>query len=76
MTLAACGSEAEVQRRRTYNAQLSGARMRVEHTFSRIKLTFRLLQSAWNLDLARLAPTVRACCLLANWLHRTRRLYR
>jgi len=58
-----------------YNARLSSARMRVEHTFSRIKHTFRLLQSQWNMPIERLPATVRACALLANWLHRTRGLY-
>lgn len=65
----------EIKRRREYNVELSSIRIRVEHTFSRVKHTFRLLEQQWPFDLHRLAPTFRACCLLANWLHRTRNLY-
>lgn len=73
---AAIGDPAEARRRRMFNARLSSERQRVEHTFSRIKHTWRLLQSTWNMSLERLPPTFRACCLLANWLLRTRGLYR
>jgi hypothetical protein len=65
----------EAARRREYNVRLSSERIRVEHTFSRIKHTWRLLQSTWNMRLGRLPPTFRACCLLSNWLLRSRRLY-
>ncbi len=70
------GPVAERQRRKAYNAALSSQRQRVEHAFSRIKHTWRILQSTWNMPLARLPATFRACALLANWLHRTRGLYR
>jgi hypothetical protein len=55
--------------RKEYNHRHSNARIRVEHAFSRVKHTWRLLQSQWRFPLARLPPTFRACCLLANWLH-------
>ena len=75
LTLAKAGTAAEQARRLLFNQQLSAERQRVEHTFSRLKHTWRLLQATWNMDLARLAPTFRACCLLCNWLHHTRNLY-
>ena len=75
LTPAVAGSAAEAARRRAYNVALSSARQRVEHAFSRLKHTFRLLQATWNMPLERLPKTFRACCLLANWLARTRQLY-
>jgi hypothetical protein len=66
---------AEAARRRAYNVALSSARQRVEHAFSRLKHTFRLLQASWPMAVERLPKTFRACCLLANWLGRTRQLY-
>ena len=67
---------AERARRMAFNARLSSERQKVEHTFSRIKHTFRLLQSQWNMPLDRLTSTIRAAALLANWLHRKRGLGR
>jgi hypothetical protein len=67
---------AERARRMDYNARLSSERQLVEHTFSRVKHTWRLLQSPWNMPLSRLPATMRAAALLTNWLHRTRRLDR
>jgi hypothetical protein len=75
LTVPVAGSAAEAARRRAYNVALSSARQRVEHAFSRLKHTFRLLQATWNMPLERLPKTFRACCLLANWLGRTRQLY-
>lgn len=75
LTVEAAGSAAEAARRRAYNQQLSSQRQRVEHSFARIKKTFRLLQSTWQLPLDQLPRTFRAAALLCNWLHRTRNLY-
>ena len=67
---------AERARRMAFNARLSSERQKVEHTFARIKHTFRLLQTQWNMPLDRLPSTIRAAALLANWLHRKRGLGR
>jgi hypothetical protein len=55
--------------RKNYNHRHSNVRIKVEHAFSRVKHTWRLLQSQWRFPLARLPPTFLACCLLANWIH-------
>lgn len=75
LTVEEAGSAAEADRRRQYNQQLSRVRQRVEHAFSRVKHTFRLLQAQWNYPLIHLPLAFRAACLLANWLLRTRDLY-
>ena len=75
LTIADAGSAAEVARRKAYNASLSSHRVRVEHSFSRVKHTWRLMQSTWNQPIADLPKAFRASCLLANWLRRTRNLY-
>ena len=75
LTIAKAGSAAEVDRRKAYNASLSSHRTRVEHSFSRVKHSWRLMQSTWNQPIASLPKAFRACCLLANWLRRKRNLY-
>jgi hypothetical protein len=75
LTIEAAGSAGAALRRRTYNQQLSSERIKVEHAFSRLKHTFRLLQHSWNMPLAQLPDTFRAAALLCNWLARTRNLY-
>lgn len=75
LTAEAAGSVREAAKRRRYNQRLSACRIKVEHAFSRLKHTFRLLQSTWQLPNAQLPRTFRAACLLCNWLSRTRRLY-
>jgi hypothetical protein len=75
LTVAAAGSVAEAYRRKRFNQRLSSCRVRVEHQFSRLKHTFRILQSQWNLPLDQLPRCFFACVLLCNWLARTRNLY-
>lgn len=58
-----------------FNAELHSCRVRIEHAFSRLKVTWQLMQARWNLPLSRLAPTFRACALLTNYLARTRGHY-
>jgi hypothetical protein len=57
-----------------FNQRMHAVRIRVEHAFSRVKHTWRLMESQWRMPLERLAPTFRACCLLANYLLRVRGL--
>jgi hypothetical protein len=74
LAVAAAGTAREAMRRRLYNQQLSRVRQKVEHSFSRLKHTFRQLQAQWPMPLSRLPATFRAAALLTNWLHRTRGL--
>lgn len=60
---------------RSFGRRLSNQRIRVEHAFSRVKHTWRLLESQWQYSLDRLPKTFRAACLLANFLHVERKLY-
>lgn len=75
LTVAAAGGVAAAYRRRRYNQRLSACRIRIEHAFSRLKHTWCCLKSAWNLPLSQLPRTFEACCLLCNWLARTRNLH-
>jgi len=75
LTVAAAGSAAEAHRRRLHNHRISSNRQLIEHQFSRVKHTFRQLQSSWQFPLIDLPKAFRAACLLANWLARTRQLY-
>jgi hypothetical protein len=68
------GAVLAAQRRR-FNQRLSSLRIRVEHAFSRLKHTWQLLEATWSMPRDRLAPTVRACALLANYLVIERNLY-
>jgi histidinol-phosphate/aromatic aminotransferase/cobyric acid decarboxylase-like protein len=72
---AAAGSAAAALQRRHYNQRLSACRQRVEHAFSRMKKTFRQLQTVWQFPLHRLPAAFRAAALLCNWLQRERNLY-
>ena len=75
LTVAGAGNARAALARRLYNQQLSRVRQKVEHAFSRLKHTFRLLQAQWQMPLSRLPSAFRAAALLTNWLHRTRGLH-
>lgn len=75
LTVEAAGSIEEAERRRRVNHRISSSRQLIEHQFSRVKHTFRQLQSQWQFPLSDLPAAFRAACLLANWLARSRHLY-
>jgi hypothetical protein len=72
LTVGKAGSSEAAEARRQYNMKLSKERVIVEHAFSRLKHTWRLLQVAWPYPMDELPRAVRAGCLLCNWLLRTR----
>ena len=75
LSVASAGSVAEANRRRAYNQALSSVREKVEHTFSRVKRMWRMLDATWQMDLAELPRAFRAACLLSNWLAPARGLF-